>query len=59
VVNFPKKQIGNFMSECLIFGAVGRRVMILLAPDFKIQNRLQNWLAFHALNASYNLAILH
>jgi tRNA-binding protein len=23
VVNFPKKQIGNFMSECLILGAVG------------------------------------
>lgn len=23
VVNFPKKQIANFMSECLVMGAVG------------------------------------
>lgn len=24
VVNFPKKQIGKFMSECLVLGAVGK-----------------------------------
>jgi tRNA-binding protein len=42
VVNFPKKQIGNFMSECLILGAVGESGdVILLAPDFKIQNGLR------------------
>lgn len=42
VVNFPKKQIGNFMSECLVLGAVGDRGdVILLAPDFKIENGLR------------------
>jgi tRNA-binding protein len=29
------------MSECLILGAVGESDVILLAPDFKIQNGLQ------------------
>lgn len=28
VVNFPKKQIGKFMSECLVLGSVGK-IMIL------------------------------
>ena len=28
VVNFPKKQIGKFMSECLVLGAVGERAML-------------------------------
>ena len=42
VVNFPKKQIGKFMSECLVLGAVGDGGdVILLAPDFKIENGLQ------------------
>lgn len=42
VVNFPKKQIGKFMSECLVLGAVGEEGdVILLAPDFKIQNGLR------------------
>ncbi|WP_426092789.1 tRNA-binding protein [Flavobacterium sp. DSR3-2] len=42
VVNFPKKQIGKFMSECLILGAVGADGdVILLAPDCKIQNGLR------------------
>jgi tRNA-binding protein len=42
VVNFPKKQIGKFMSECLVLGAVGvNGDVILLAPDFKIENGLQ------------------
>ncbi len=42
VVNFPKKQIGKFMSECLVLGAVGQEGdVILLAPDFKIENGLQ------------------
>jgi tRNA-binding protein len=27
VVNFPKKQIGNFMSECLILALLASRVM--------------------------------
>ncbi|WP_427872596.1 tRNA-binding protein [Flavobacterium sp. MMS24-S5] len=42
VVNFPKKQIGKFMSECLVLGAVGEEGdVILLAPDFKISNGLR------------------
>ncbi|WP_173856920.1 tRNA-binding protein [Flavobacterium sp. 7E] len=42
VVNFPKKQIGKFMSECLLLGAVGAKGdVILLAPDFKIENGLR------------------
>lgn len=42
VINFPKKQIGKFMSECLVLGAVGNEGdVILLAPDFKIENGLR------------------
>ena len=42
VVNFPKKQIGKFMSECLVLGAVGEDGdVILLVPDFKIKNGLR------------------
>ncbi|MFG4001592.1 tRNA-binding protein [Flavobacterium aquidurense] len=42
VVNFPRKQIGKFMSECLVLGAIGKEGdVILLAPDFKIENGLR------------------
>lgn len=42
VVNFPKKQIGKFMSECLVLGAVGEEDdVILLVPDFKVENGLR------------------
>ena len=42
VVNFSKKQIGKFMSECLVLGAVGEEGdVILLAPDFRIENGLR------------------
>lgn len=42
VINFPKKQIGKFMSECLVLGAVGEEGdVILLAPDFKVENGLK------------------
>ena len=42
VVNFPRKQIGKFMSECLVLGAVGQEGdVILLAPDFKVENGLR------------------
>lgn len=42
VVNFPKKQIGKFVSECLVLGAVGQEGdVILMAPDFKIENGLR------------------
>lgn len=42
VVNFPKKQIGKFLSECLVLGAVGNEGdVILLQPDFKIANGMR------------------
>jgi tRNA-binding protein len=42
VVNFPKKQIGKFMSECLVLGAVGELGdVVLLHPDFKVANGLR------------------
>jgi len=42
VVNFPRKQIGKFMSECLVLGAVGEDGdVILLQPDFKVENGLR------------------
>lgn len=42
VVNFPKKQIGKFMSECLVLGSVGAdNDIVLLSPDFKVENGLR------------------
>ena len=42
VVNFPKKQIGNFMSDCLLLGAEGSDGdVILLVPDLRIENGLR------------------
>ena len=38
VVNFPKKQIGKFMSECLLLGAVDDKDVILLNPECKVKN---------------------
>ena len=38
VVNFPKKQIANFMSECLVLGAVSGKGVILLHPEVSIKN---------------------
>lgn len=37
-VNFPKKQIANFMSECLVMGAVDGKDVILLKPEHKVKN---------------------
>lgn len=42
VVNFPKKQIGNFMSECLVLGSVGENNdIVLLTSDLKVENGLR------------------
>ena len=42
VVNFPKKQIGKMMSECLVLGSVGTgNDIVLLSPDFKVENGLR------------------
>jgi tRNA-binding protein len=39
VVNFPKKQIRNFMSECLVLGAIGEEAdVVLISPDVHIAN---------------------
>lgn len=38
VVNFPPKQIANFMSECLILGAVEDDTVTLLATEQKVPN---------------------
>ena len=37
-INFPKKQIANFMSECLVMGAVSGKDVILLRPENKVKN---------------------
>ncbi|MGJ8592406.1 MAG: tRNA-binding protein [Aquaticitalea sp.] len=38
VINFPKKQIAKFMSECLVVGAVAGSEVILLKPEHKVPN---------------------
>lgn len=37
-INFPKKQIANFMSECLVMGAVDGKDVILLRPEQQVKN---------------------
>ncbi len=42
VVNFPPKQIGPFMSECLVTGFVQKDNSVVLAiPDRKVENGLR------------------
>jgi len=38
VVNFPKKQIAKFMSECLVLGAINGKDVILLKPENQVKN---------------------
>lgn len=38
VVNFKKKQIGKFFSECLVLGVVNNQDVILLNPENKVIN---------------------
>ena len=39
VVNFPPKQIANFMSECLVLGAADENgEIILLSTERKVEN---------------------
>ena len=42
VINFPRKQIGTFMSECLVLGSVGtENDIVLLTSDIKVENGLR------------------
>lgn len=41
VVNFPKKQISTFMSECLVLGAVSGKEVTLLTPEKPVINGLR------------------
>lgn len=42
VVNFPKKQIGNFMSECLLLGSIDEnKEVVLLSSDKPVKNGLR------------------
>lgn len=42
VVNFPKKQIADFMSECLVLGSVGEdNDIVLLTSDIPVENGLR------------------
>lgn len=38
VINFPKKQIAKFMSECLVVGAVKVDDVFLLRPESPVAN---------------------
>jgi tRNA-binding protein len=39
VINFPPKQIGNFMSECLVMGVYGEnKEVTLLKPGRPVKN---------------------
>lgn len=41
VVNFEKKQIGTFMSECLVLASINDDEIILLTSDKKVANGLK------------------
>lgn len=38
VVNFPPRQIADFMSEVLVLGTYSEQGVVLIAPDEKVQN---------------------
>ena len=42
VINFPPKQIANFISECLVLGVyTENKEVILLQPDKKVSNGMK------------------
>ena len=41
VVNFPPKQIADFMSECLILGVTTTEGVVLLEPGVEVNNGLR------------------
>lgn len=39
IINFPPRQIANFISECLVLGVVGEnKEVVLLQPDRNVPN---------------------
>ena len=38
VVNFPPRQIANFMSEVLVLGTYSEGGVVLITPDMKVAN---------------------
>ena len=38
VVNFPQRQIADFMSEVLVLGVYSERGVVLIAPQKKVKN---------------------
>ncbi len=38
VVNFPTKQIANFISEVLVLGTYSKDGVVLISPDRKVEN---------------------
>lgn len=38
VINFPPRQVANFMSEVLVLGIYGDEGVVLIRPDKKVQN---------------------
>lgn len=38
VVNFPSKQISNFISEVLVLGTYSENGVVLITPDLKVSN---------------------
>jgi tRNA-binding protein len=44
VMNFPPKQVANFISECLVLGTVDEEgKVILLKPERKVENGERVW----------------
>ena len=38
VVNFPPKQVANFISEVLVLGTYSNGGVVLITPDIKVEN---------------------
>lgn len=38
VVNFPSRQIADFMSEVLVLGTYSKEGVVLIKPDFDVEN---------------------
>jgi len=41
VVNFPKKQIADMMSECLVLGLASGKDVVLINPDREVENGIR------------------